>query len=598
MSHSNARPRRFRRSGRTRCITLLVLSGFLLVFLAAIGWVGARALMAKGELESALPLAQEVQSRLVEGETKEADVAASRLGQHADSAASLTSDPIWRAFEAIPAIGVNLTVVRQLAEAVREVANDAVLPLTNAAGGLNLEDFKPVNGAIALQPLIDAQPSVSAANAALAGAQLDVEAIDASKALRPVRDAAAQLQGVLRGAAEGVDAIDRAVRIVPAMLGASEPRSYLVLFQNPAELRSTGGISGAAALLTTDGGQMQLAQQVSSTDFTHFDTPVLDLPLETRSLYGDITGRFIQDVNLTPNFVISAELAQEMWRLEFGQTVDGVVSIDPVALSYLLRATGEITLPTGDVLSSENVVQLLLSDVYARYPDTSDQDLFFAAAASSVFAAIAGGGADPIGLISAIAQAGDEHRVLIWNSNDTEQAVLSDTTLAGGLPVSDADIQRLGLYLNDATGAKMGPYLDVQTAVGLSTCRQDRRPNFSVEITLTNTAPSDAATSLPDYVTAAGLFGVSPGHIKTILSAYGAPDMENLGLNRDGSAVPYLPATDSSHPVSSLTIELAPGESSTVRFEWLGLEPFAGDVELQMTPVIHRNETIKLDTPC
>jgi hypothetical protein len=582
----------------SRRIAFFVVIGLVLLIVVLVSWVGVRGLIAKGELEKAVPLAASVQSQLVAGDTSAASAIATQLVEHAESASALTSDPVWRAFELVPTLGINLTVTRQLAQTVQDVANDAVMPLTAAAQSIALEDFKPVGGSIAVQPLIDAQPSISAANAELTSAQRDLSAIDATRAVDQVRAAAEQLQSALSSALESVDAVDRAVRIIPAMLGASGSREYLILFQNPAELRATGGISGAIALLQTDAGQMQLAKQVSSSEYVHYDSPVLDLPLETRGIYGDITGQFIQDVNLTPNFVQSAELAQEMWRLQFGGEVDGVLSIDPVALSYLLRATGPITLPTGDVLSSENAVQLLLSDVYARYPDTAMQDAFFAAAAGSVFSAVAGGSAEPIALIKALAQAGAEHRVLIWNSDDAEQAVLADTTLAGGLPESDLDTQRFGVYFNDATAAKMGPYLDVQTGAGQSTCRIDERPNYAVQVTLTNTAPADAATSLPRYVTAGGLYGVSAGNIKTIVSVYGPPGMENLGLSKDGVAVPYQPATDSTYPVSSLTIELAPGESTTVQFAWLGLAPFGGEVELQMTPVIHRNETIKLDTAC
>jgi hypothetical protein len=604
MSHSQPRPRRADRPRRSaqprrgRRVVLLVTSGLLLLVLASVLWVGVRALLAKGELESAIPLADQVQSRLVEGDTAGAGTTAAQLADHANSAASLTSDAVWRAFEALPALGVNLTVVRELADTVKLIANEAVVPLTDAAGSIAVEDFKPVNGAIALQPLINAQPSVSAANDALTRAQMSLDEVDTSGTLPPVSAAAAQLEGALVDAARSVDAVDRAVRILPAMLGATGPREYLVLFQNPAELRASGGISGAIALLQTNAGQMQLVKQVSSSEYTHYESPVLELPLETRGIYGDITGQYIQDVNLTPNFVQSGELAQEMWRLQFGGEVDGVLSIDPVALSYLLRATGPITLPTGDVLSADNAVQLLLSDVYARYPDTAVQDAFFAAAAGSVFSAVAGGNADPIALITALAQAGGEHRVLIWSSDDTEQAVLADTTLAGGLPASDAETQRFGLYFNDATAAKMGPYLDVQTAVGQTTCRNDNRPNYAVDVTLSNTAPGDAASSLPNYVTAGGAFGTAAGNVKTIVYVYGAPDMENHGVTRNGEAVPHRPATDATYPLTSIEVELAPGESTALQFSFLGVGPFSGNIELQMTPVIHRNETLKLDTGC
>jgi hypothetical protein len=598
MTHSPARTRvRVRRRSRRR-VVLLVIGSLGLLLLASMLWVGVRAMIAKTELESLLPLAASVQSNLVEGKTSEAHSEALRFVEHADTAVALTSDPVWLAYEALPALGANLTVVRELADVVKDVAHGAVVPLTEAADGISVEDFKPVSGAIDLGPLVEAQPSVAEASAVLASARRDLSKVDSAMALSQVNQAVQQLHLALNDASDGVDALDRAVRIVPTILGVSGPRNYLVLFQNPAELRASGGISGAVALLHTDGGRLQLVNQVSSAKYERYDAPVLELPIETRGIYGDITGQYLQNVNLTPDFVQSAELAQEMWRLQFGETVDGVLSIDPVALGYLLRATGPITLPSGDALSAENAVQLLLSDVYSRYPETSDQDAFFAAASASVFAAIAGGNADPIALITALAQAGAEHRVLVWSSADAEQAVLADTTLAGGLPVSDSTTQRFGLYFNDATGAKMGTYLDVQTAVGQTTCRNDNRPNYVVDVTLTNNAPADAANSLPKYVTAGGAFGISPGNVSTILYVYGAPGLENLGVTKDGEPLPYLPANDATYPVSSLTVELAPGETVSVRFNWLGESPFDGGLELQMTPVIHRNETIKLDAIC
>jgi hypothetical protein len=275
-----------------------------------------------------------------------------------------------------------------------------------------------------------------------------------------------------------------------------------------------------------------------------------------------------------------------------------VLSIDPIALGYILSATGPITLPTGDVLSSDNAVSLLLTDVYARYDEPAQQDAFFAAAAASVFSTVAAGDVEPVALIAALGKAGTENRVRVWSAGEKDQSVLADTTLAGSLPVSDSETQRFGLYLNDATAAKMDTYLDVATSVGQGVCRSDGRPNYTVEVTLTNTAPADAGSILPGYVTGGGGNGVLTGNIKTIVSVYGTGDLENLGLTKDGQVVPYHPASDAGYQVSSLSVELWPGHSTVVRFDWLGRDPHKNTVELQMTPVIHRNETFKLDAVC
>ncbi|MCI4658231.1 DUF4012 domain-containing protein [Cryobacterium zhongshanensis] len=570
----------------------------LVLLIAVVAWVGVRAYLAKGELEAALPLAAQIQAQVVAGDGGTAQTTARALSDRSSSAAALTSDPVWRAFEGIPLLGPNLTVVRQLAAATDDIAQRAVVPLAKIAGTISLSDFKPLNGAINLKPMTDAQPQIDAADATLADVKQRVDAIDTTDTLSVVTSAAAKLSASVDKAAAAVNTLDRAVRVVPTMLGASGPRNYIVLFQNPAELRASGGIPGALALIHTENGAITLAQQASSADFPHYKEPVLPLPTETRGIYGDIVGEYIQDVTLTPNFPLAASLAREMWKRQFGVEADGVISIDPVALSYLLKATGPITLATGDVLTADNAVQLLLSDVYARYKKPADQDKFFAAAASSVFSAVAGGDADPMKLIEALGQAGAERRVLVWSAHDADQAILADTTLAGGLPVSDPDTTRFGVYLNDATGAKMDSYLKVQVALGQTVCRQDARPYFAVTLTMTNTAPTDAATSLPEYVTGGGAFGVKTGNVKTIVSVYGSTDMQNLGVMRNNAVIGYHPATDSTYPVSASSVELAPGESTVITFGWLGGTPFAGDAAAQITPGTSQVIATKAPSSC
>jgi Protein of unknown function (DUF4012) len=575
-----------------------IIAAVVLLVIAATAWVGIRALLAKGELEAAIPLASRIQGQVVADDGAGAALTAKKLKSHTEAASSLTSDPVWRMFELVPLLGPNLAAHRQISGVVNDIAQQAAGPLATAASALHLSEFKPVEGTFNLQPFVDAQKPLAQASAVLAEAEHDLDAIDTTSIVASLQQAVESLRDVVGQAANAVDTADNAARLVPAMLGAGGPRNYLLMFQNPAELRASGGLPGALAILHTENGQISLTQQSSTLDLPRSETPVLALPPETRSLYGDITAQYIQDVNLTPDFTLSARIAQEMWRLRFGQVVDGVLAIDPVALSYILQATGPIRLSTGDVLSSENAVQLLLTDVYARYPVPHDQDTFFATATTAVFTAVASGNVDPMALIKALGQAGGERRVLLWSAQEHEQALLADTTLSGALPVSDNFSTRFGVYLNDMTGAKMGVYLDVQTAVGQTTCRADRRPNYAVTVTLANDAPPDAATSLSPYVTGGGLFGVAPGNVKTLVTVYAPKGMQNLGVSRDGDATPAQTTTDSGYSVSNVSADLAPGQSTTLRFEWLGAKQFEGAVLVHGTPSVRNHDTRTAPMSC
>ena len=571
--------------------------GILLLLCLSAVWVSIHAFLAKSELEQAVSLAHAVEQAVVVSDLAAAQGAAVELSGHARAAAGHANDPVWRLFEVVPFLGPNLTAVRQLTQVVDGISEDAIMPMVSLAGSIDLAGFSPVNGAVDLAPLVEAQPVLAGVNEALTQASVDVAAIDTSNTLDQVRDATKELSAVVDTTATSVDSVNRAVQLLPAMLGADEQRSYLLMFQNNAEVRATGGLPGAFAEIATENGQIQITRQSSAAGIV-FDEPVLDLPLETRGIYTDRVSTFMGDVTLTPQFPTTGALTREMWKRTYGTEVDGVISLDPVALSYLLRATGPITLATGEALTSENAVQLLLSDVYANYDNPADQDQLFASAAAAVFAALAGGQADPAALISALAQAGDERRILIWSAHEADQELLAGTTLTGDLPVSDASAERIGVYFNDATGAKMNTFLDTRIDLGEVTCRQDGRPYYAVDVTLTNTAPLDANVSLPGSVTGPGTYGVVRGNIKTIILVYGPPDSQNLGVMRGGESVPYHPASDSGYPVSQLAVELAPGESSTTRFYLIGADAEHGELEVVHTPVLNLVESQRVEVGC
>lgn len=591
-----SRSRRDRRMKRRWWLWAVSLAAALVVF--CVVWVGTRAWIAKGDLEAIVPLSSELKSAALANEPAKVSKLASALHQHAESAGSLTSDPIWRAAELTPVLGTNLTAVREISAVARDLSRNAVGPLTKLIASVKVENFKPVDGAVNLAPLIDAQPSVSTAAGALQKATKDVANIPVEGTVAPVRNAVDRLDAQLSELAPPIEALSNAVSLAPAMLGEDAPRNYLLIFQNPAELRSTGGIPGAMALIHTDSGKIELTRQSSSSEFPRYASPVLEVPTDTRGLYGDIIGQFVQDINLTPSFDLTARLAQKMWMERYGETVDGVISLDPVALSYLLSATGPVLTATGDSIDESNAVQLLLNEAYIRYAEPKAQDAFFAAAAKAVFDKLSSGDLDTTRLIAALARAGDERRLLVWNANPDESSILEGSTLSGQLPGEYERSPKAGIYLNDATGAKMDYYQDVQTGIGSASCRKDGKPYVAISVTLVNRAPADAANALPPYITGNGVFGVTPGNIRTMISAYGSPGMVNLGVSQDGNAVPAHSATDAGRPVTQISAELAPGQSVTYLFGFLADGEGFGASDLQTTPTINMNETSELALTC
>lgn len=593
-SRRATRPRR----SRPRYVLWSVLA-LILLLLLAVAWVGVRGVMAKNALETSVAKVDSLKTELSSGDAAGAERTATELEQSAAHARSLTGDPVWRAAEIVPFVGTNLSAVRQVSVIVDEVAKDAVRPVAGVVGDVGVDAFKPTNGKVDLAPLVKAQPAVAKATTTLAEATRDADRIDTSGTLSAVTDAVDQLRASLSSVSTQADTANRAVALAPSMLGVSGAKHYLVLFQNPAELRAGGGNPGAVAELTVADGAISLGQQASTSDFPVADRPVLPLSTDTQGLYGSITGEYMQDVTLTPRFDTSAKLAREMWKQKYGDAVDGVLAIDPVTLGYILKATGPVQLATGDALTPDNAVQLLLSDAYAKYPDPTAQDAFFASAASAVFSKVSEGGFDPKAFITALGTGVDEGRVRLWSANAGEQEQLAGTAVSGDLPTSDKDTQRFGVYLNDATGAKMDYYLDKMVGLGSQVCRKDGRPTWVVEVTLKNTAPADAGTSLPEYVTGGGDYGVTPGAIRTNVAVYAPTSGVYVQASQDGKVASPQTATDGKYPVAQFQTMLSPGESTTLKVAFLGpVDAARTPVDVTSTPGVHVNDTKHVAIGC
>jgi len=574
--------------------------GVLLVAgIVAAGWIGVRGAAAFSHLRAAESAVREAVDNLSDP-TRAADLIA-RVSAEASEARALTSDPVWQTAEHLPWIGPQLHAVSTVAAAADDVAGTALTPLAEVAASFSLDAFRPTDGRIdtAVFEQIAAPAQTGAAGVAAAAASVD--GLDGDALLGPVRSAVDEVSDLLRTSTTATDALARAAQLLPAMLGTGGERDYLVVFQNNAEWRSLGGIVGAMVLVHTADGSLQLTSQASAQDFGKYEMSVLPLDPEVERLYGNRPGQWMQNVTQVPDFTVTGALARQMWLQEKGQEVDGVISLDPVALSYLLEATGPITLPTGDVLSAENTVPLLLNEVYLRYENPRDQDAFFASAAAAVFDALSTGSADPAALVAALSRAGDERRLLLWSALPEDQDVLADTTLAGTLPVSDDETARFGVYLNDGTGSKMDYYVTADTTVGWGACALDAAGHATGDVTLTvqlaNTAPADAAAALPRYITGGGVFGTPVGTASTVGYLYLPEGYELLSASLSNDQG-FGGGNHQGRQVLSFGVDLAPGETVGATLTARPTAPGAAAVEAETTPTARADQPTTIGARC
>ena len=592
------RARRRRRLLKVSLLTVLAL-------VVAAGIAGALlvrdALTARSALEDASRALPGLEARLREDPHAVAGELA-RVQSQARVAASAARGPLWSIAGRLPVIGDDLRAFQQITRVVDDLAQEVLPRVSAVATSVTPASLAPRDGRIPLQALEDSRADIVAANEAIESGIDRVRGLPRDGVMPEIGEAADTLQRQLMELHITSATAARAAELLPPLLGAHGPREWLVLAQNNAEPRATGGIPGAILHLRADDGAVSIEGKATGRDFGRIDPPIA-VPTEAEAaLFGEDLVRFSQNLSMTPDFPRTGELAVAAWTQVIGDDPRGVLSIDPVALAGLLGATGPVELPIpvadddpaagqrppadepageggaeagaeepaiGDgrplevvTLTAENAASFLLSGIYLRYEDPAIHDEVFALTAESVFAALLSPGVDVGAALDALVGAADAGRLMVWSTVPDEQALLAGTVLSGELrgSVTLADgviAPEVGVFLNLTVAGKQGYYLRTDAVVEEATLRPNDSQELTVRVRLTNTMDPATAADLPRYV-----IGDSDGTIRTNVMTY-APDGGGVLSVTTGAGEPVaiLTRLHDGLDVAVHTAVIPPGES-------------------------------------
>jgi hypothetical protein len=258
-----------------------------------------------------------------------------------------------------------------------------------------------------------------------------------------------------------------------------------------------------------------------------------------------------------------------MWAQQTGTSVDGVIAMDPVALSYMLGAVGPITMPDGEVITKDNVVELTESTAYARFPtDQSARQKYLQDIANAVVKKMTGRVESPRALLDALGRAVTERRIAMWSSSPAEQTLLEETPLAHVIPDDPAPYAEV--VINNLGGNKLDYYLRREIEYAADGCDGDTRKS-TVTIRLENTAAPDK--SLPDYVaSSAGVLPQIPidipsGTMLTSVRLVATQGAKLSSVLANGQRAPAFTGTERGHPSFEVQVAIPPGQSGELSFQ-------------------------------
>lgn len=543
----------------TRDRVLLVVLGIVVLLLLLFAFQAYRA---SSSLRLAASQAELLQNQIVAGDDVAAKDTLASLQESADRAQGLTDGPLWDIGSKVPFFGKNVKAVQTVSRVVDDVAADAMPPVVALSKQINLDTFSPRDGKVDLEAINEIAPSVATVDKALTAAQRELDGIDAESLLVPLRGPVGTIQFKIDSAKSAADSGDLAARLLPPMLGEGGTRRYLLMIQNNAEIRSTGGIAGSYAILKAKGGKLTMGFQGSIQDLKQFSEPVLPLTKNEARVFAPTLVTNLLDSNITPDFPRTGEIAKAMVEKGLDVKVDGVISVDPVALSYLLAGTGPVKIKGGPVLDQTNAVDLLLNKTYTLLSDRDLQDAVFKTAARSIFDVVKKGRGEPRLVIDGLVRSAEENRLLVWSSHQKEQDLLQPSALSGELSGNGGRTPHVGLYIGDAASTKMEYYLDYQTNVIAGRCLAGDIQELSTTTELTSNAPSDAA-KLPKAVTGNGLF-TPRGTMRLVLRFYSPYAGGFTDVRVNGKSQTVYADTHRGRNVTKVVLTVDPQQTYTI----------------------------------
>ncbi len=256
------------------------------------------------------------------------------------------------------------------------------------------------------------------------------------------------------------------VKQLPELLGTNGAKKYMILFQNDAELRPTGGFITAYAIFSVTNGKIHME---TSDDIYKLDDTISKhvAPPDPISRYLNVYGWRIRDSNFSPDFVTSMKVFEDLYASSTQkQNLDGIIAMDTDVLVKMMDVIGPIAayntnFTTQKVPQCDCPMIIYELEQYADQPTYyqrgSRKDIIGVLLQTLMQKAIAAPKNIYAGLFQAAIDEAKQKHILFYLHNADAQKGIEALGFAGVIKTYDGDY----LHVNDANlgGAKSNLFI-------------------------------------------------------------------------------------------------------------------------------------------
>ncbi len=468
----------------------------------------------------------------------------------------------WLTFPArqLPLVGPQLRTLDDIAS-----LGARTIPIARtAATNIDPDRLRLVDGRLDLSVLASYRPTFDELARETRLVRADLARLHRMWLLPPLERQLVKFETTVVRADDSARTADEAVQVAPALLGGSGPRTYLVSIVTPAESRGSGGLMANYGVLTASEGRIRLegVGRGPDLDTRGVEPKHLTGPPQYLARYGKFQpAETWENLTMSPDFPSVGQVMAQLYPQSGGTVINGVIQLDPFAISQLLTLTGPVKVPGLDfTISADNAVSFLLRDEYTLVTDPIERSNLLGSVAQVVFDRLTSGqSATPSSMAQALSPVVATRDLSLWMRDPREQDFVRRIGADAALPPVLGD--SFGVIVQNGGGNKIDNYLhrtiDYSSAIAAST----GEVRSHAVVSLRNDSPS---SGVPLYVIGNEIN--RPTGTNTLYVSIYSP-LTLRGAQIDGKPFPLLVETELGRNVYSAYVEIPPGGTRTITLD-------------------------------
>jgi hypothetical protein len=502
-----------------------VAGGLLVVFLLTLVplW------LAHHDAKSAAAELQQANGALASGRTSDAQQALADARGNVDGAQGHVNGLVADLWSHLPVLGPAVEDGRHLVAALDQATTAATIGV-NLIARATSPDTQLINGTrVNLHDLEQLSQRVHKIGPHLAAAQAEINDVSGGEPLVGGKIASLKERSAiqLEATATSYRQFKPLLDMLPAVLGSTSPRTYLLTIMNPAEQRYSGGATLQMATIRFDHGVITFGRSQSVADVDQAQ-PFLNWRPVQGNLFHPPGPRRLAAATYSPWWQVSGEELLRAWQAQTGQRCQGLIAVDLQALAELFRITGPMQVPGYGELNADNLVQSLAGS-YDSFQDPYQRRRLNNALVPAFQQKFLSGG-DFVGKARSLLEDAKGRHVALYFRDRLVQRTFAKAGLSGNLSTTRHDY--LGAFTQNLNGSK-SDYWQLRQVDMQVTLHPDGSADENLHVLVSNPAPPYLQQT-PDPQT-----GYDTRWLGTIVSVFLPVGARLESASADGEPLPH-----------------------------------------------------------